>query len=84
MGKVEIKLNIPGLREMRNEKGVIAELQKHGDMIANRANGMLGEEGYVAEKATRGTTRARCNVRTDTPHAYYSNLKNNTLLRAMK
>lgn len=84
MGKVEIKLDIPGLRQMRNEPGVIAELQKHGDMIANRANGMLGEDGYVAQKATKGSTRAKCNVVTDTPHAYYSNLKNNTLLRAMK
>ena len=85
MANVEIKLNIAGLKELRNESGVMAELQKHGNRIAERANGMLDDEpGFVAEDAKKGNTRAHVNVVCDTPHAYYSNLKNNTLLKAMK
>ena len=47
MGKVEIRLSIPGLRELRNEPGVMAELQKQANNIANRAG-----EGFVADEAT--------------------------------
>lgn len=85
MGNVKIELSIPGLRELRNEDGVKAELQKHGNMIAERANSMLEEgEGYLAEKATEGRTRAHVNVVCDSAHAYYSNLKNNTLMKAIR
>lgn len=79
MGKVTIRLNIPGLRQLRNEPGVMAELQKQADNIANRAG-----EGFIADKATKGSTRARCRVHADDAHAYYSNLKHNTLLKAVK
>lgn len=79
MGKVEIKLSIPGLRQLRNEPGVMAELQKQAGMIANRAG-----EGFVADKVTKGTTRARCRVHADSAEAYYKNLKHNTLLKAIK
>lgn len=85
MGNIKIELSIPGLRELRNEAGVKAELQKYGQQIADRANAMLEEgEGFVAENAEKGSTRAHVNVVCDSVHAYYSNLKNNTLLRAMK
>ena len=79
MGKVTIKLSIPGLRQLRNEPGVMAELQKQANNIANRAG-----EGFVADEVTKGSTRARCRVHADDAHAYYSNLKHNTLLKAVK
>ena len=79
MGKVTIKLNISGLRELRNDPGVMAELQKQGNAIAQRAG-----EGFVADKATTGRTRARCRVHTDSAEAYYKNLKHNTLAKAIK
>ena len=81
---VKVQLNITGLRELRKEPGIKAELYKHGKNIAERANGMLGEEGYVAEQPADGKTRSHVNVKCDTPHAYYSNLKHNTLLKAVK
>ena len=79
MGKTEIKLNIPGLRQLRNEQGVMAELQKQANRIAQKAG-----EGFVADTVTRGTTRARCRVHADTAEAYYKNLKHNTLMKAIK
>lgn len=79
MGKVTIKLNIPGLRQLRNDPGVMAELQKQANSIAQRAG-----EGFVADKVTKGSTRARCRVHADTAEAYYKNLKHNTLAKAIK
>lgn len=80
----KIVLNIQGLRDLRKNPGIKAELYKHGQQIAQRANNMLGEEGYVAERPADGKTRSHVNVKCDTPHAYYSNLKHNTLLKAVK
>ncbi|MDY6064954.1 MAG: hypothetical protein SPI59_01345 [Finegoldia sp.] len=40
-------------------------------------------EGY-AKIQRQGKTRANIKVYPDTPHAYYSNLKHNTLLKALK
>lgn len=79
MGSTKIVLNIPGLRELRNDPGVCAELKKQADAVAQRAG-----DGFVAEQATRGSTRARCKVHPDDAHAYYSNLKHNTLLKALR
>jgi len=82
---IEVKLNIKGLKELRNDAGVKGELQKYGNRIAERANGMIEEgEGYVADGAERGNTRAHVNVHTNSVHAYYNNLKHNTLLKAMR
>lgn len=74
-----IKLNISGLRELRNDPGVCDELQRQANAVAQRAG-----EGFVAEQVQHGTTRARCKVHADTAHAYYSNLKHNTLMKAIK
>lgn len=79
MGKVTVKLNIPGLRQLRNDPGVMAELQKQANSIAQRAG-----EGFAADKVTKGSTRARCRVHADTAEAYYKNLKHNTLAKAIK
>ena len=79
MGKVEIKLNISGLRQLRNDPGVMAELQKQANNIVQRAG-----EGFIADKVTKGSTRARCRVHADSAEAYYKNLKHNTLLKAIK
>ena len=79
MANTKIKLNISGLRELRNDPGVCAELQKQANAVAERAG-----EGFVAEQVQHGATRARCKVHADTPHAYYSNMKHNTLLKALK
>lgn len=79
MGNVRIKLKIPGLRELRNDPGIMAELQKQANNIANRAG-----EGFIADTVEKGWSRARCGIHTDDAHAYYSNLKHNTLLKAIK
>ena len=75
----KIKLNIGGLRELRNDPGVCAELQKQANAVAQRAG-----EGFVAEQVQHGVTRARCKVHADTAYPYYSNLKHNTLMKAIK
>lgn len=74
-----IRLNISGLRELRNDPGVCAELQKQAENIARRAG-----DGYVAEPVQTGATRAKGIVHPDTAHAYYSNLRHNTLMKAIK
>lgn len=74
----DIKLDLKGIRELRNDPGVCAELTRQANRVAASAG-----EGFVAEPVKKGGTRARVKVHPDTPHAYYSNLKYNTLLKAL-
>lgn len=66
-----------GMNIVRNSKELQAVLQKIGNDVVAKAG-----EGYEATVRTGGS-RAKCTVRAVTPRAYYSNLKHNTLLKAL-
>lgn len=72
--------------ELRSEG--IVELMQSGDMVAGLgaiADGIaksLGE-GYGSDTYV-GKSRANASIRTTTPQAYYSNLKHNTILKAVE
>lgn len=78
MSNVKVVLNKEGVRELLKSQEVMNECKKHASDIAERAG-----EGYEVSTYT-GKNRANARVRAATPHAYYSNLKHNTLLKALK
>lgn len=56
--------------------------EKAAQMVsaAESISGIAG--GYAYEVRPYGSTRQAADVQTVTPHAYYENFKNNTLLKA--
>lgn len=78
MSKVEIKLNIAGLKEFRNSQDVVNILQERAEEIQQKAG-----EGFVVEKPYHGKGRANVAITTETAEAYYKNMKENTLLKAL-
>ena len=78
MAKVDFKLNPEGVNELLNTSELMEYMQKIGDGVATRAG-----EGYAADTRP-GEKRAHTFVKATTPHAYYSNLKHNTLLKALQ
>lgn len=76
--KVKFELDRNGVREMMQSSGIMAECEKYASAIQSSA-------GSEYEVSTRiGGTRAIAKVAPSTAHAYYSNLKHNTLLKALK
>ena len=78
MAKVEIELNSEGVRELLRSSEMKAICESYANGIAQRAC-----EGYEVSSST-GSVRVNAKVRPGTPHAYYSNLKHNTLLKVMR
>ena len=78
---VEFKLDPNGVRELLNWTSVQEMTQSIGENVANRANAEC--EGFAAD--TRPSEkRAHTFVRATNAHAYYHNLKHNTLLRSLQ
>lgn len=76
--KFKVWIEPAGMNAVRNSPEVQKWLEETGNAIAGRANG-----DYRVEVKT-GKTRAHCNVIADSVATYYDNLKNNSLLKAMK
>ena len=70
-------LNRAGVRELLKGAEMQGICSSYGDSIVNAAGEGYKKTVYV------GRNRANCSVKTDTPQAYYSNLKHNTLLNAL-
>lgn len=83
MGRIEFKLDPKGVNELLNWDSVQETTQKLGEGVAMRANAELGEDGYAADTRA-GEKRAHTFVKATTAHAYYHNLKHNTLLEALQ
>lgn len=75
---VKFKLNPKGIRELLNCAELCDGMQEIGERVARRA----GDE-YEADTRP-GKKRAHTFVKPTTAHAYYSNLKHNTLLKALQ
>lgn len=77
MGNIEFKLDPKGVHALLNSQELMDGMQKIGERMANEAG-----EGYAADTRP-GEKRAHTFVKAVTPHAYYSNLKHNTLLKVL-
>ena len=78
---VEFKLDPNGVRELLNWQSVQDMTQEIGDNVAARANSEC--EGFAADTRP-GEKRAHTFVKATNAHAYYHNLKHNTLLRSLQ
>lgn len=77
MAKYGFKLNKKGVGELLKGQGAANVCKSYADGVASAAG-----DGYAV---TQFTTKQRVGYRVnaDTPHAYYSNLKHNTLEHAL-
>lgn len=75
--KWKIWVEPKGMSQVMKSNEVVSALKEIGDGVTSRAG-----EGYEAEVMVK-SNRAVCHVRPVTPKAYYSNKKNNTLLKAL-
>lgn len=78
MAKVDFELDPAGVHALLNDTDLMEYMQKIGDGVATRAG-----EGYEADTRP-GEKRAHTFVKATTAHAYYSNLKHNSLLKALQ
>lgn len=77
MGKVGIKLNLPGINAIMKSDGIQSVIKAAGDSIAASAG-----SDYAAE-VNVGNWLAFCNIYPDSKAAANDNFKNNTLLKAL-
>lgn len=79
MSKVEIKLDLAAMSEFRKSEDVIAVLQEYANGIQQRAG-----DGFEVEEPYIGKTRANVAVGAANKKAFFKNLRENTLLKAMQ
>ena len=78
MSNMKFKLNSAGVKELLKSEAMKSVLDEHASQIQQRAG-----EGYEVEERNY-PERAGAVVRAATAEAYYDNLKNNTLLKAVR
>lgn len=82
MTGAKFKLNKPGVEAFLKSAKIQSEMNDRAQAVASSAGVGYEIRDYVTHEKNGG--RAGCLVYADTPEAYYSNLKNNTLLKALK
>lgn len=78
MGNIEFKLNPKGVGELLKCEELQDYMQSIGEGVASRAG-----EGYAADTRA-GKKRAHTFVKAVTKEAYFENLNENTLLKALQ
>lgn len=78
MSSFEIKLDSNGIRELMKSDEVMSACETIAGQVLNRCG-----DGYAMEQKMY-TTRGGYIVYPDTADAFYDNLRNNTLLKAVK
>lgn len=76
--KFKFVLNREGVRQLLNGNAMSSELSRLGENVRERAG-----EGYKLS-LVQSSDRKKAIVEVDTPKAFYDNLRNNTLLKALK
>jgi hypothetical protein len=76
--KIRIELNEAGVRALLKSPEMMAICQQHASDIASRAG-----DGYVVSTYT-GRNRVNASVGAETAKAKRDNMKNNTLLKAVR
>lgn len=83
MSKVKFELNRAGVAQLLKGAEMQGILSEYAEEVRGRCTaGSVGTEEYASAVQVRGS-RAVGTVRADSAHAYYSNLKHNTLLKAL-
>ena len=77
MGKVKIKLNLPGINSIMKGPGIQSVLKAEGDSVASNAGTDYASNVRVINWI------AICNVYPDSKQAANDNFKNNSLLKAL-
>lgn len=78
MSSMKFKLNRAGVAELMKSGPMISVLNQYGSKIKNRAGDGYEQDLYV------GKTRANVSVKARTYQAKKDNLRNNTLLKAVR
>lgn len=78
MANIQVELNSDGVRELLRSQEIMAECRAHAQAIASRAG-----DGYTVSTYT-GVNRVNASVMAATPEAIKDNIKNNTLLKAVR
>lgn len=78
MGNVKYEMDYAGIGQLLKCSELCDGMQAIGNNVASRAG-----VGFIADTSV-GKKRAHTFVRPDTAEAYYDNLKNNTLLKALQ
>lgn len=78
MSSVKVVLNSAGVRELLKSKEIQQACRDQGSRVLESAG-----SGYVMEDRNY-PERSGVSVRTDSYEAYFSNIKNNTLLKALR
>lgn len=80
---VEFKLDSKGVRDLLKASSTKEACKPYADRILSFCQGFSDAgDGYVQEDYT-GKFRDGYSVKVESPHAYYSNLKHNTLEKAI-
>lgn len=77
MSKIKFELNREGVREMLRSAAIQGVCSEYASSVLNQCG-----EGYATNTRV-GKNRVYCSVYPDTIHAHFSNLKHNTLLKAL-
>lgn len=83
MSDFEVRLVSEGVRELLRSSEMKNICKEYADKMVARANA-TSEGVEYASSGFVGKNRAGATVRPDNIHAYYSNLKHNTLLKVLK
>lgn len=77
---VKFVTNDSGFAELLNSPEMQNEVRR---LAEQRASSLTSGDKTYKVKVTTGTKRCHAYISADSPHAYYSNLKNNDLLKAL-
>ena len=75
---IKFELDTEGVGQLLRSDEMIGVLSEYGNAVVNRA----GAEDFKT-KTSHGQKRANVTISPNSPKAYYSNLKHNTLLKAL-
>lgn len=78
MSDIEIKLISSGVRELLRSDEIAAVCREQAEAVKSRCGAGYTVDTYM------GASRVNCSVSADSKGARKDNLKNNTLLKAMK
>lgn len=84
MAKFKFELNRSGVAELLKGSEMAKITSEYGIQVQSACGGVgsVGAEEFKSETAVRGT-RVVTTVSADSAHAYHSNMKYNTLLKAL-
>lgn len=77
-GKIRIQLNSAGVREMLRSTQMQSIVSEHAEEIAKRCGDGYGVSAY------RGKNRVNASVGAETAEAAAENMRNNTILKAVR